>query len=41
MAQIKVFYELETELLTLFWQQPRREQISTDLGISPAGSRSN
>ena len=32
MAQIKVFYEPETELLTLFWQQPRREQISTELG---------
>ena len=27
MAQIKVFYEPETELLTVFWQLPRTEQI--------------
>ena len=26
MAQIKVFYEPETELLTVFWQPPRKEQ---------------
>jgi hypothetical protein len=32
MAQIKVFYEPETELLTVFWQSPRKEQISTELG---------
>ena len=32
MAQIKVFYEPETELLTVFWQPPRTEQISTELG---------
>lgn len=32
MAQVKVFYEPETELLTVFWQLPRREQISTELG---------
>jgi hypothetical protein len=32
MAQIKVFYEPETELLTVFWQAPRRNQISTELG---------
>ena len=32
MAQIKVFYEPETELLTVFWQLPRTEQISTELG---------
>ncbi|MCG8361890.1 MAG: hypothetical protein MJA27_00995 [Pseudanabaenales cyanobacterium] len=32
MAQVKVFYELETELLTVFWQSPRKEQISTELG---------
>ncbi|MCY7276590.1 MAG: hypothetical protein LH702_23365 [Phormidesmis sp. CAN_BIN44] len=32
MAQIKVFYETETELLSVFWQAPRRNQISTELG---------
>jgi hypothetical protein len=32
MAQVKVFYEPETELLTVFWQPPRKEQISTELG---------
>ena len=32
MAQIKVFYEPETELLTVFWQPPRKEQIATELG---------
>lgn len=32
MAQIKVFYEPEMELLTVFWQSPRKEQISTELG---------
>ncbi len=32
MAQVKVFYEPETELLTVFWQNPRKEQISTELG---------
>ncbi len=32
MAQIKVFYEPETELLTIFWQSPRPNQIATDLG---------
>ncbi|MEC4807447.1 MAG: hypothetical protein SAJ72_24720 [Jaaginema sp. PMC 1080.18] len=32
MAQIKVFYEPETELLTVFWQTPRKTQISTELG---------
>ena len=32
MAQVKVFYESETELLTVFWQPPRKEQISTELG---------
>ncbi|MGJ3253430.1 MAG: hypothetical protein ACFE0J_20185 [Elainellaceae cyanobacterium] len=31
MAQIKVFYEPETELLTVFWQPPRKEQIGTEL----------
>ncbi|MEO1133576.1 MAG: hypothetical protein AAFX40_12825 [Cyanobacteria bacterium J06639_1] len=32
MAQVKVFYEPETELLTVFWQSPRKAQISTELG---------
>ena len=32
MAQIKVFYEPETELLSIFWQVPRRNQIGTELG---------
>lgn len=32
MAQIKVFYEPETELLSVFWQVPRRNQIGTELG---------
>lgn len=32
MAQVKVFYEPETELLTIFWQAPRKEQICTELG---------
>jgi hypothetical protein len=31
MAQVKVFYEPETELLTVFWQPLRKEQISTEL----------
>ncbi|WP_414563915.1 MULTISPECIES: hypothetical protein [unclassified Anabaena] len=32
MAQIKVFYEPETELLSIFWQIPRKNQIITELG---------
>ncbi|MBP0028063.1 hypothetical protein [Roseofilum sp. Guam] len=32
MAQIKVFYEPETELLSVFWQVPRMNQIATELG---------
>jgi hypothetical protein len=32
MAQVRVFYEPETELLTVFWQPLRQEQISTELG---------
>jgi hypothetical protein len=32
MTQIKVFYEPETELLTIFWQSPRPNQIATELG---------
>jgi hypothetical protein len=33
MAQIKVFYEPETELLTVFWQSPRKEQVSTEVAM--------
>ncbi|AUS99136.1 hypothetical protein CLI64_01275 [Nostoc sp. CENA543] len=32
MAQIKVFYEPEMELLSVFWQVPRKNQIATELG---------
>ncbi|MBV8886379.1 MAG: hypothetical protein JO235_20625 [Chroococcidiopsidaceae cyanobacterium CP_BM_RX_35] len=32
MAQIKVFYEPDAELLSVFWQAPRKEQICTELG---------
>lgn len=32
MAQIRVFYEPETELLSVFWQDPSRNQIATELG---------
>lgn len=32
MAQIKVFYEPETELLSVFWQVPRKNQLGTELG---------
>lgn len=31
MAQIKVYYEPDTELLTVFWQTPRKNQICTEL----------
>lgn len=32
MAQIKVFHEPETELLSVFWKVPRSNQIATELG---------
>ena len=32
MAQLNVCYEPETALLTIFWQAPRKAQISTELG---------
>jgi len=32
MAQVRVFYEPETELLTVFWQSPRRGQMCEELG---------
>ncbi|NJN73966.1 MAG: hypothetical protein HC799_14700 [Limnothrix sp. RL_2_0] len=31
MAQVKVFFEPEAELLTIFWQEPRKNQICTEL----------
>ena len=31
MAQIKVYYEPEMELLTVFWQAPRKNRICTEL----------
>lgn len=31
MAEIKVFFEPETELMTIFWQHPRKNQISTEM----------
>ncbi len=32
MAQVKIFYEPETELLSVFWQPPRKNQVATELG---------
>ena len=32
MAQVKIYYEPEMELLTIFWQSPRENQIATELG---------
>ena len=31
MAQVRVFYEPDTQLLTVFWQSPRKDQIATEL----------
>ncbi len=31
MIMIKVYYEPETELLTIFWQTTRKNQICTEL----------
>lgn len=31
MAEIKVYYEQETELMTIFWRQPRKNQICSEL----------
>jgi len=31
MARVNVFYEPERELLTVFWQEPRAEQVCTEL----------
>ncbi len=32
MAQVRIHYEPEVELLTVFWQPPRKQQIVTELG---------
>ena len=32
MAQVKVYYQPEMELLTVFWQAPRPNQICAELG---------
>ena len=32
MAQVKIYYEPEMELLTVFWQTPRKDQVATELG---------
>jgi hypothetical protein len=32
MAQVKISYEPELELLTVFWQSPSNQQIVTELG---------
>jgi hypothetical protein len=32
MAQVKVFYESDQELLTVFWQNPRPGQLCTEPG---------
>lgn len=31
MAKVRVFYEPERELLTVFWQEPRESQLCTEL----------
>jgi len=31
MTQIKIYYEPETKLLSIFWQSPRKNQICTEL----------
>jgi hypothetical protein len=31
MAHVKIFYEPEKELLTVFWQEPRASQLGTEL----------
>jgi len=30
-AQVKVFYEPDTQLLSVFWQAPRKDQVATEL----------
>lgn len=32
MAHVKVFYEAEAELLTIYWQAPRTNQLCTEVG---------
>lgn len=32
MAQVKIFYEAEAELLTIYWHSPRKNQLCTEIG---------
>ena len=32
MAQVTIYYEPEMELLTVFWETTRKNQIATELG---------
>lgn len=32
MAQVEVFYEADAELLTIYWQAPRTNQLCTEIG---------
>ncbi|AFY60753.1 hypothetical protein [Synechococcus sp. PCC 6312] len=32
MTRVKIYYEPEMELLTVFWQPPSKNQIATELG---------
>ncbi len=32
MAQVEVFYEADAELLTIYWQAPRANQLCTEIG---------
>ena len=32
MANVKAFYDPNTEVLTIFWQEPRKAQFSEELG---------
>jgi hypothetical protein len=31
MARVKIYFEPDKELLTVFWQEPRAEQICTEV----------
>ena len=31
MAKVRIFYEPETELLTVYWLEPRKKQICSEL----------
>lgn len=34
MAQLRVFYEPDTQLLSVFWQKPREQQVATEMDDS-------